>query len=248
MLALIGSDIPARDFLIAFRSLAVVGRTMPVPDVTPGHDHGWGIVAVPFSFSGLLKEYGVGSADSDVEFERFAGKIGDRFSGIIMAHLRKATGFKRSIDNCHPFVGGGRIFMHNGGIPAMYEPDRSDTRAWFEDIISKLDGPVDKVLMKSVAWIKEEGGYSSLTSVLCSEEGLCAVREFNEDKFKDYFTLCFAKMDDFVVISQEKEFLGDLVESDRWVDVENHQVVKAGMDLGVELKGISGKMRSVRRT
>lgn len=205
---------------------------MPVPDATPGHDHGWGIVAV--SSSGVKKEYGIGSAASDDGFERFAASLGDDFEGVLMAHLRKATGFKHSIDNCHPFVGGGRFFMHNGGAVKLYEPDRCDTRVWFEDIISKLDGPVDDVLKKSIDRVKEISDYSSLTSVLSSSDGLCAVREFKDDRFKDYFTLFFARMASFVVVSQEKEFLGDSV--DGWVEVKNHQMVKVGKDLGVDLK------------
>lgn len=237
LFAVIGSDIPARDFLMAFRSLARSGRTMPVPDATPGHDHGWGIVAL--GSSGMKKAYGVGDATSDAEFEKFADSLGDRFDGVLMAHLRKATGFKHSIDNCHPFVGSGSVFMHNGGVVKLYEPDRSDTRVWFEDIISKLDGPVDDVLKKSIDQVKEISDYSSLTSVLSSEDGLCAVREFKDDRFKDYFTLFFARMASFVVISQEKEFLGDSV--DGWVEVENHQMVKVGKDLQVELDWISGR-------
>ncbi len=88
------------------RSLSVLGRE---------HGDGWGI-AVHNAKGGWRVTKQCTSASSDPAFD---GAASEATGALLIAHVRKRTVGKVSLDNTHPFRRGEWVFAHNGTIECL---------------------------------------------------------------------------------------------------------------------------------
>ncbi|TDL28637.1 N-terminal nucleophile aminohydrolase [Rickenella mellea] len=77
---------------------------------------------------------------NNVNLTRLAEKIK---SPLVFAHVRATTAGSLSLDNCHPFVHGKLMFMHNGGIAEFGKIKRQLQRNLSDDIFDVPQGNTD---------------------------------------------------------------------------------------------------------
>jgi glutamine amidotransferase len=75
------------------------------------HSDGWGIATYQDGYPVVKKK--TTAAFDDQHFSLEAEKV---YSQVIIAHVRKATVGRVSIENTHPFVSGRWVFAHNGTV------------------------------------------------------------------------------------------------------------------------------------
>jgi glutamine amidotransferase len=87
-----------------------------------GKDHadGWGIVTYIDGFPSVQKK-----STAAYDDQLFSSTAEKTYSTAIVAHIRKATVGKNSVNNTHPFVSGRWTFAHNGTLTgfAQLEPE-----------------------------------------------------------------------------------------------------------------------------
>lgn len=79
-----------------------------------GNAHGWGIATYEDHCPHVERQ--AWAAYQGEHFRRAAARI---FSQQVLAHVRRATVGRPSIENTHPFVDGPWAFIHNGTIPGF---------------------------------------------------------------------------------------------------------------------------------
>jgi len=205
MLAVIGKSIPAADILFQFQQLAQHGQVVPEA-ASPGHHDGWGIVSI----RDQIKVEGKSPHDAteSVEFQRCARDLGNNFSGILFAHLRKASRGSINLENTHPFVNDPYIFMHNGTV---YFPDQleSDSKHFFSLLRSHLDSDISITYTRTVNTLKTQKiGFSSLSSIVATSERVCVYREFSRNP--QYYTIYYLEQPTYTVICQEQIKMSDV--------------------------------------
>jgi len=145
-------------------------------------------------------------------------------SGLFFAHVRAATGTDTARANCHPFVSGPRLFMHNGQIGGYGRIRRpvegligdvaydarlgtSDSEAIFLAALSDgLDGDpaaaFARVLGRIVALQQAHGVRAPLRFAACYTDGgdLHAFRWASDDHCP---TLYLRRLDDGVLVASE---------------------------------------------
>jgi predicted glutamine amidotransferase len=227
MLVLIGNDIPARKFLLKFRDLAENGN---IPfGASKGHKDGWGILAKSHlgnSQDSIIYERSTQPATEDPHFLDTVNRIEEKFSGIILAHLRKASKGNLSIENAHPFQNSPYYFMHNGTI---YFPDLqgSDSIRYFKTMLNSYAGSIENRFQQFYKYLmQEEIQFSSITSVLSDGKAVWAIRCFSKEE--SYYTLRYRKESNYIVLSQQSLF--DSTDSDNWITVEPNQIIKIALD------------------
>jgi len=77
---------------------------------------------------------------NNVNLVRLAEKIK---SPLVFAHVRATTAGSLSLDNCHPFVHGKLMFMHNGGIAEFPKIKRKIQAALPDEIYNVVNGNTD---------------------------------------------------------------------------------------------------------
>ena len=212
MLAVIGKSIPATDILLQFQQLAQHGQVVH-DAASPGHHDGWGIVSI----RDQIKVEGKSplNAFENVEFQRCATDLGNNFSGILFAHLRKASRGSINLENTHPFVNDPCIFMHNGTV---YFPDQSgsDSKHYFSLLRAQsASDPPGKYAQMLESLKSQEIGYSSLSSMLATQENVWVYREFSRNP--QYYTIYYREQSTYTIICQEKIKIGDM--SGEWQEV-----------------------------
>jgi glutamine amidotransferase len=78
------------------------------------HSEGWGVAT--FSNGAPHVERQAWAAYHGEHFERTAANI---FAKTVLAHIRRASVGKPSLDNTHPFQAGAWVFAHNGTVPSF---------------------------------------------------------------------------------------------------------------------------------
>ena len=76
------------------------------------HAHGWGVADYPDDVPMIEKQIWAA-----FHGEHFAKKAARIYAHTVVAHVRRATVGKHSIENTHPFCHGRWIFAHNGTVP-----------------------------------------------------------------------------------------------------------------------------------
>ncbi|KDQ63556.1 hypothetical protein JAAARDRAFT_29577 [Jaapia argillacea MUCL 33604] len=77
---------------------------------------------------------------NNVNLTRLAEKIK---SPLVFAHVRATTAGSLSLDNCHPFVHGKLMWMHNGGIADFPKVKRKLQQALPDEIFDIVNGNTD---------------------------------------------------------------------------------------------------------
>ncbi|CAK5280516.1 unnamed protein product, partial [Mycena citricolor] len=77
---------------------------------------------------------------NNINLTRLAEKIK---SPLVFGHVRATTAGSLSLDNCHPFVHGKLMFMHNGGIGQWEEIKRSLQKGLSDEIFNVVQGNTD---------------------------------------------------------------------------------------------------------
>jgi predicted glutamine amidotransferase len=77
---------------------------------------------------------------NNVNLTRLAEKIK---SPLVFAHVRATTAGYLSLDNCHPFVHGKIMFMHNGGIEQFTRIRRRLQQQLPDEIFNVVNGNTD---------------------------------------------------------------------------------------------------------
>jgi predicted glutamine amidotransferase len=199
MLAVIGKSIPATDILLQFQQLALNGQVVP-DAASPGHHDGWGIVSIRDHIK--VEGKSPDDASESVEFQKCAKDLGNNFSGILFAHLRKASRGRINLENTHPFVHNPYVFMHNGTV---YFPDQSgsDSKQFFSLLRSHLDSDVPMMYTQTVNALKTQKiGFSSLSSMMATSEGVWAYREFSRNP--QYYTIYYLEQPTYIIMCQER--------------------------------------------
>ncbi|MFJ4979383.1 class II glutamine amidotransferase [Streptomyces coeruleorubidus] len=68
-------------------------------------------------------------------------------SGLFFAHIRASTGTAVQQTNCHPFLNGRWMFMHNGAISGFHRLRRDLALAVDQDLYLDIEGSTDSELM-----------------------------------------------------------------------------------------------------
>lgn len=76
------------------------------------HGHGWGVAGYPDGVP--LVEKQAWAAYHGEHFKKTASRV---YARTVIAHVRRATVGKPSLENTHPFVHGRWLFAHNGTVP-----------------------------------------------------------------------------------------------------------------------------------
>jgi glutamine amidotransferase len=184
-------------WLEEFHRLSVQGNILK--EMGEGHGDGWGI-------AGYLGNWTVhfgrssGSASKEIKaYESAAMKAVAAKSKIVIAHFRKASEGRISIENSHPFINGEWIFCHNGTIEeadkielngCVYEGS-TDSERVFMNLAAKLKNrkveEYPAIIKDEVARIKAVCKCTSLTFLMANGRYLIGLRDFTEDE--DYYTL-----------------------------------------------------------
>ena len=109
-----------------------------VDEIGLDHTDGWGIATYEDGVPTIRKK--TTAAYEDNLFSLTAEKV---YSTAIIAHIRRATVGKASIENTHPFMSGNWTFAHNGTVSGFAEIRHrmeSETRA---DLQSQRKGDTD---------------------------------------------------------------------------------------------------------
>ncbi len=187
MLVLIGKNIPAKQLLTAFQELASNGNTPP--DSKPGHPDGWGICGYQNKTSFITKS--TLNAANDSLYHTIVSQIGNDFSGILLAHLRKISTGQVILEHTHPFVEQTYSFMHNGTI--IYpQLQGSDSLKYCSNLINH--SPNGDFLI-GYRWIKQNLiqdhiRWTSLNSFIASDHAIWGIRSFtcNDEYYSLYYT------------------------------------------------------------
>lgn len=241
MLAYSGTVDDANDTLREFRQLAEVGKA---PAGEPlGHKDGWGIICYA---KGMPKELGrrTGNAIVDeryVSASKEAAKLSPR---ILLAHLRKASpGMEISLENTQPLQRGSWSFAHNGTIwsPSFRRSrGHSDSVIFFEELLENIQrksdsDTVDQRILKAVKQLRKiivdnpdsKGKtYTSITFILSDGNSLWVLRDYNDDRDEDYYTMHYLHSANCILFCQQKIVPGNWKSMDNKsmtvVDAENN--------------------------
>jgi len=225
MTAIVGEYSGRREFLLAFRELAVTGKVGVKSKPNSGHRDGWGLVC----YNGSPRYLGRSPEDASSDRGYLAAcdsLAGAHHSRVVMGHLRKASVGVRSLENTQPFLRGKWSFAHNGTIysPRFREGDAaSDTVVLFDRLrvaIEDKDPSVspESTILETVRNIRNEimsnpddsrRTYSSLTFLMSDGVSLYALRDFASQSDTDYYTLHYLQVDHAMILCQEQIIPGE---------------------------------------
>jgi glutamine amidotransferase len=106
------------------------------------HPDGWGIVC--YRDSQLQPERRATAAHEDIWFSVAAERT---YSKMVIAHIRKATVGKPSVENTHPFTHGCWTFAHNGTVAGFGEIQSDLEQETEQDLLTHRKGTTDSELM-----------------------------------------------------------------------------------------------------
>jgi predicted glutamine amidotransferase len=213
-----------KDVLNDFLNLAENGK---VPPNNPaGHLDGWGIGYYQFGTAVTVKSGG----SAVKEREKILNALKEaRASDTLLLHLRKsAWPGSASKRHSHPFEFRNKLFSHNGTVldyqkllidlpaDARPDPDSLDTEVFFRCITRDETAGLAEAYKKTVADVKQNNDFTSLTSVLTDGAVLLACR-YHAEFHPDYYTLfCAEGPESSRVICSEK-----LPALQKWEEMKN---------------------------
>ncbi len=128
------------------------------------------------------------------------------------ARKRGESGAPVNINNVHPFVHEGAVFMHNGIVEFEKHPKAigtTDTESFFLTLL-------DMNVLRGLKHIVITHPFESLNFVMYKDEKIYIFRYAKVRK--NYFTLFIKKEEDRIIISTEKN-------EDSWREVKNGELI-----------------------
>jgi predicted glutamine amidotransferase len=244
MLAYSGTINDAYGTLREFRRLAEEGKAPAGESL--GHRDGWGIICYD---KGMPKELGrrTGNATLDefyVDASKEAARLRPR---ILLAHLRKASrGMEISLENTQPLQRGSWSFAHNGTIwsPRFRRGGgQSDSVIFLEKLLENIQtrsdsDRMDQRILKEVKQLRkiivdnpDSNGrtYTSITFILSDGNSLWVLRDYNDDRDEDYYTMHYLHSADFTLFCQQKIIPGN------WKSIENRRMAVVDRENELEI-------------
>ncbi len=118
---------------------------------------------------------------------------------ILFAHARKKgkKGARIAIENTHPFVSHGAVFMHNGSIDIEHGDacGETDSERLFMNILHRG-------LWNTLCEI-DSYNFTAINFVLYKDGKVYAVRKVKSEKSRDYYTLYYRSASGRVIITTE---------------------------------------------
>ena len=229
MLASYGTIGNADNTLRAFRDLAEEGMA-PVGE-SLGHKDGWGIVCYA---KGMPKELGrqPSNAMADDLYVNALDEAVRLRPSILIAHLRKASpGIEISLENTQPLQNGSWSFAHNGTIwsHSFRLGGHSDSIIFFEKLLENVQRRSDsdtltQRILEAVAQLRKAildnpdskgRTYTSITFILSDGNSMWVLRDCNDDRDKDYYTMHYLHSENYILFCQQKIIPG------KWESIEN---------------------------
>jgi glutamine amidotransferase len=141
---------------------------------------------------------------------------------IAFLHARKRgkTGAPIEINNVHPFIYQGSVFMHNGIVDMPRHPKASGTTDTESYFLTLLDMGIERGL-KYIAKYHE---FSSLNFVMYKNEEIHIFRLAN--KLPDYFTIFIKESEKHILISTESD-------GSEWREVKNGELIRISNELNI---------------
>ena len=244
MLAYSGAISDADNTLREFRHLAE--RGMVLPGASLGHKDGWGIVCYD---SGMPKELGkqTSNAMADESYVRALNETSKLHPNLLLAHLRKASpGVAISLENTQPLQHGPWSFAHNGTIwsPSFMHGDgHSDSSMFFEKLLGNIKSKsepdkLDQKILKAVVTLRglivnhpDSKGrtYSSITFMLSDGNSLWVLRDFNDRRDEEYYTMHYLQSHDCILFCQEQIIPGN------WKSLDNKSMAIVDSERNLEI-------------
>jgi len=244
ILAYSGAIDDANGTLREFRRLAEEGKA-PAGE-SRGHKDGWGIMCYA---EGAPKELGrrTGSAIVDelyVNASKEAARLQPR---ILLAHLRKASpGMRISLANTQPLQRGPWSFTHNGTIwsPRFRRSSgHSDSVILFERLLENIQrtsnsDTIDQRILKQAKQLRslivdnpDSKGrtYTSLTFILSDGNSLWALRDYNNDRDEDYYTMHYLHTANCTLFCQQTIIPGN------WTSMDNKTMAIVDPENNIEI-------------
>src|SRR5438067_10380810 len=166
MLAVVGSRAAAVDLAARFQIEASKGRVGAT--MAPGHKDGWGLVyaehANDLRYAGRSIEDAARDPAYPVAVEALRARAPART--VLLAHVRKQTLGERTLEDTHPFVGGGFAFCHNGTVRGLAPQGQSDSRAMLARLLAEMaKGAAPEDAVSTLAHDIEARGRERYTSM-----------------------------------------------------------------------------------
>jgi predicted glutamine amidotransferase len=155
---------------------------------------------------------------------------------ILLAHLRKASpGMGISLENTQPLQRGSWSFAHNGTVwsPSFKRSSlQSDSVVFFEKLLENIQrrsdsNTLDQIILKEVKQLRKmtidnpdsKGRtYTSITFILSDGNSLWVLRDHNDDRDEDYYTMHYLHSADCILFCQQKIIPGN------WKSIENKRM------------------------
>ena len=155
---------------------------------------------------------------------------------ILLAHLRKASpGMGISLENTQPLQRGSWSFAHNGTVwsPSFKRSSRqSDSVVFLEKLLENIQrrsdsNTLDQIILKEVKQLRKmtidnpdsKGRtYTSITFILSDGNSLWVLRDHNDDRDEDYYTMHYLHSADCILFCQQKIIPGN------WKSIENKRM------------------------
>jgi len=155
---------------------------------------------------------------------------------ILLAHLRKASpGMGISLENTQPLQRGSWSFAHNGTVwsPSFKRSSRqSDSVVFLEKLLENIQrrsdsNTLDQIILKEVKQLRKmtidnpdsKGRtYTSITFILSDGNSLWVLRDYNDDRDEDYYTMHYLHSADCILFCQQKIIPGN------WKSIENKRM------------------------
>ncbi len=179
----------------------------------PGHCDGWGMTAyLKENFPEYIERHPHALPDDTALYHKALHWMEESGVRSAMVHLRKSTEGAKTISNTHPFLFKEWSFCHNG---TLYDSEKiplkklkasgsTDSERLFLYLMENLSSwlPMEWSLKKSLARIKKDFKYSSLTFLLTNGRKVYAYRDC-DPQFDDYYTLYTSRTPDGQFVCSE---------------------------------------------
>ena len=220
------------------RRVAEVGKVPEQGAEPDGHRDGWGMV----SFSNGSPFY-LGRSPRpmhlDPSLDSACTGISDlERPNVLVCHARRGSEGEASLQNAHPFIHGGVVFAHNGGVKDFRPRTRHQPRgstdservfALFVDRFAQI-GDVGETIESILEDDVRRHEFTGLVFLVSDGRHLYGYREYSKGRDGDYYNLKYVAGDDCVIVYQESPALdwGDVVQ------VESGSMIRVGLDLRPE--------------
>jgi len=230
------------EWLKAFAQLAKSGKT--ARNDYSGHPDGWGVVRYHGGRPRYLAREPINILGPRSSLPRVLKTVGRVKIPFIIAHIRKSSRGKRSIENTHPFVCGKWAFAHNGTLQRAEEmPLRkyalegdTDSERLFKFLLERIEDEAieerPKAIKSALALIRH---FNSLTFLMSDGERLYAYRGVKAisdtprtRERLEYYNLRYALSGESLIVCSEEACFRGLIDAE-WRELANGKLLVADL-------------------